>query len=418
MSVDGFNDGFIGWFMSLTSTRIKNAKPSEKQYKLADRDGLYLLVRTNGSKSWKYDYRLAKKRGTFTIGAYPEVSLSEAREALKSARSLVQQGLNPTDAKRTKIAKNSASGKLFSEYCNEWIEKQNLQPSTEKDLRQRLKKHIYPHLDKKSVDQFSTRDIYAVMKKMTDNGIRETALRMTGVVRRVYNELFILGVVELNPAQGVAELLPKANQRVKANFAHLTSQDDLKLLLKAIYSPAPRQNEAVTLSLKLMPLLFLRPKNIRFMKWEQIDFAKAMLTIPGSEMKTGKELCVPLASQALKILREAEAIKNITSPFVFTTTHGNGGPMSENTTTYALGRLTNPKTGEKFGRGFMTSHGFRHTASTMLNEMGYDPDVIELQLAHENRDRIRATYNKAQLMDKRKQMMQDWANFIESLIRE
>ncbi len=401
--------------MSLSNTQIKNAKPKEKQYKIADRDGLYLLVRPNGTKAWKYDYRLGGKRGTYAIGTYPEVSLAEARNVLRDARLLVQQGHNPTQIKQAQKAKNSTTGTPFSAYCNQWIDKQNYQPTTEKDLRQRLKKHIYPHLDNKSVDQFTTRELYSIVLKMTDVGIRETAFRMIGVLRRVYNELFTLGIVESNPAQGLAELLPKVDQRTKSNFAHLTNENELKLLMQAIHSPAPRQHRAVTLALQLMPLLFLRPKNIRFMKWDQIDFSNALLTIPGSEMKTGKELKVPLATQSLEILREAENIKHETSPYVFTTTHGNGGPMSENTTTYALGRLTNPKTGEKFGRGFMTSHGFRHTASTMLNEMGYNPDVIELQLAHENRDRIRATYNKAQLMEKRRHMMQDWANYIQRL---
>ena len=159
---------------------------------------------------------------------------------------------------------------------DQWIDKQNYQPTTEKDLRQRLKKHIYPHLDNKSVDQFTTRELYSIVLKMTDVGIRETAFRMIGVLRRVYNELFTLGIVESNPAQGLAELLPKVDQRTKSNFAHLTNENELKLLMQAIHSPAPRQHRAVTLALQLMPLLFLRPKNIRrHQVWRELHAAKA-----------------------------------------------------------------------------------------------------------------------------------------------
>jgi len=402
--------------MALSNTQIKNAKPKDKQYKLADRDSLYLLVRPIGSKVWKYDFRLAGRRGTYTIGTYPEIGLAEARQELITARRLVKSGINPTHHKKSASAKATMISKKFSEYCDEWINKQSYADSTKKDLRLRVEKNIYPYLDKKAVDQFNTRDIYNIIKKMSDRGTRETALRMTGIVRRIYAELFTLGIVDSNPAQGVAELLPKNTTKNKSNFAHITDLDDFIALLKQIHAPAPKQNDAVSLALKLMPLLFLRPKNIRMMTWQQVDFKAALLTIPGSEMKTGKELKVPLATQAISILKEAEKIRHESSDYVFTTKHGNGKPMSENTTTFAIKRLINPNTGKKFGTGFMTSHGFRHTASTMLNELGYDPDVIELQLAHENRDRIRATYNKAQLMDKRTQMMQEWADHLYTLL--
>jgi len=166
--------------------------------------------------------------------------------------------------------------------------------------------------------------------------------------------------------------------------------------------------------LKLMPLVFLRPYNIRHLRWEYVDFNAKLITIPASEMKGSKELKIPMASQVIDILREAETITK-GKEYVFMTNYGNGKPMSENTTTAALKRMINPKTGEPYGTGFMTSHGFRHTASTFLHEMGFNSDAIELQLAHENKDRIKAIYNKAQLMQERISMMQQWANFIYKL---
>ncbi|MDA7855861.1 tyrosine-type recombinase/integrase, partial [Pseudomonadales bacterium] len=376
--------------------------------------GLYLLVRTSGSKVWKYDYRINGNRGTFTIGSFPEVPLIDAREAHLEARRLVAKGKNPTEAKNISQLKSQMDEKRFSHYAKEWVAKQNMAETTEHDLTQRLDKNLYPYLDKIPIDSLTTLDLLKVLNLISDRGARETAMRMAGVLRRVFNELLILGLIESNPAQGLAELLPKPDHREKSNFSHVTDPELLKGLIQQIHSPSNRQDPVTTCALKLMPLLFLRPKNIRFMKWEHIDYENKMIIIPGSEMKANKELKVPLATQAIDILEDAQKLTG-KHPYVFVTSHGHGKPMSENTTTAALRRLINPKTEKSYGTGFMTSHGFRHTASTMLNEMGFSADAIELQLAHINQDRIRATYNKAQLMDERVRMMQVWADYLDEI---
>jgi integrase len=168
------------------------------------------------------------------------------------------------------------------------------------------------------------------------------------------------------------------------------------------------------MALKLMPMVFLRPGNIRFLKWTYISFKDKTIVIPASAMKRNFEHTVPLATQAVAILK---AVQKLTGEdeYVFNTSRGNGKPMSENTTTKAIQTLVDTDTGNPYGKESMTSHGFRHTASTLLNEKGYDPDVIELQMAHINKDRIRATYNKAQLMDQRIKMMQEWADYLDEL---
>ena len=400
--------------MPLTNTAVTKAKPKEKNYKLSDGGGLYLLVRTSGSKVWKYDYRINGNRGTFTIGNYPETSLKDAREAHLDARRLVAQGMNPTETKRINLLKAEMDDKRFSHYAKQWVAKQNLAATTEEDLVQRMEKNLYPYLDKKPVDSFSTLELLRILTLISDRGARETAKRMAGVLRRVFNELLILGLIENNPAQGLAELLPKPDHRKRGNFGHITDPEELKPLIQQIHSPSPRQDPVTTCALKLMPLLFLRPKNIRFMRWAHIDLNQAMLTIPAAEMKAGKELKVPLARQAVAILQEVWEITH-KYPYVFVTRHGHGKPMSENTTTAALRRLINPATQKPYGTGYMTSHGFRHTASTLLNEMGYSPDAIELQLAHINQDRVRSTYNKAQLMEERTRMMQEWADYLDQV---
>jgi len=400
--------------MSLSHTAVSNAKPKNTVYKLFDGGGLHLLIKPSGYKCWKYDYRLDTARGTYTIGQYPDISLKQARERHRQAREYVASGIHPKQIKIKERIENDLNDKRFSHYANQWLDKQNLAESTYSDLKQRIDKNLIPYLDKKNVDEFTTADLLKITLKVTDRGARVTGKRMAGILRRVYNEILILGIVDTNPAQGLAELLPKPDIRDKGNFGHITSPDEIKVLLKLIDSPSNRQDFATTQALKLMPLVFLRPRNIRFLKWEYIDFDEKVINIPASEIKTRKPLTVPLAYQTVAILKSMEPLTGDLE-YVFISGHGKGKPLSENTTTAALKRFINPATGEPFGTGYMTSHGFRHMASTLLNEMGYDPDVIELQLAHINKDRIRATYNKAQLMEQRTKMMGEWADYLDGL---
>ena len=400
--------------MPTTDTAIKNAKPKDKPYKMSDSGGLYLLVKPSGYKTWKYDFRLDGTRGSYTIGKYPDISLKLARDEHRKARELVAQGVNPKQIKAERKVKEELTTKRFSYYMNNWLEKQVLAESTLKDLKQRINKNLIPYLDKKNLDQFTTADLLTILQRISDRGAKETAIRLANVVRRVLNEVLILGIIKTNPAQGLAELLPKPDRRIDNNFGHITSTAELKVLLNQIDSPSKRQDIAVTQALKLMPLVFLRPYNIRFLKWEYVDFDNNVIKLPATELKNNKPLTVPLAKQAVTILKRMQQITGHKT-YVFISNRGKDTPLSENTTTSALKRLINPSTNKPFGTGYMTSHGFRHTASTMLNELGYEADIIELQLAHTNKDRIRATYNKAQWMDKRIAMMQAWADHLDTI---
>ena len=400
--------------MPTTDTAIKNAKPKGKPYKMSDSGGLYLLVKPSGYKTWKYDFRLDGTRGSYTIGKYPDISLKLARDEHRKARELVAQGGNPKQIKAERKVKEELTTKRFSYYMNNWLEKQVLAESTLKDLKQRIDKNLIPYLDKKNLDQFTTADLLTILQKISDRGAKETAISLANVVRRVLNEVLILGIIKTNPAQGLAELLPKPDRRIDNNFGHITSTAELKVLLNQIDSPSKRQDIAVTQALKLMPLVFLRPYNIRFLKWEYVDFDNNVIKLPATELKNNKPLTVPLAKQAVTILKRMKQITGHKT-YVFISNRGKDTPLSENTTTSALKRLINPSTNKPFGTGYMTSHGFRHTASTMLNELGYEADIIELQLAHTNKDRIRATYNKAQWMDKRIAMMQAWADHLDTI---
>ena len=400
--------------MLLTDTKVKTAKSRTKPYKLTDGRGMYLLVQPNGSKYWQYRFRIRGKQGTYQIGSYPDVSLSKAREELQLAREKVSQSINPVELKRERKASTEREEHRFSYYYDEWLKKQNFAPSTLNDLKLRVKKNLTPFIDKKRVDELTTRDLLEILRRISDRGARETALRVAGILRQVFNEILLLNVIDNNPATGLTELLPKPDPKAASNFSHINNEADLRRLLISLNEVRPRQDYCVRMALKLMPLVFLRPGNIRFLRWQYVDFDKQQIQIPASEMKRNIEHVVPLSRQALEILKHVYELTG-DDEYVFSTSRGHGKPMSENTTTKAIQTVVDPDTGEPYGKDFMTSHGFRHTASTLLNEIGYDPDVIELQMAHMSRDRIRATYNKAQWMERRIQMMQEWADYLDGL---
>jgi integrase len=407
--------------MALTNTAVLKAKPDSKPKKMSDGGGLYLLVKPSGYKAWKYDFRLNGTRGTYSIGNYPDISLKDARASHQLAREHVAKGINPKAIKVNQAIVNGLDNKRFSYYATQWIEKQNMAESTLRDLQQRIDKNLIPKLDKKRVNEFTTLDLLRVTEIVSNRGAKETALIMARVLRKVFNEILLLGVIESNPAQGLSELLPKPDRRQRNNFAHVTTTSELKALLLQIDNPSKRQDYAVTQALKLMPLVFLRPHNIRYLRWEYIDFENHIINIPASELKTRKPLTVPLATQAEIILKDMHRLTGELE-YVFVSSRGQNAkviiPLSENTTTKAIQRLINPITNKPFGVGYMTSHGFRHTASTMLNELGFDSDIIELQLAHIDKNQVRATYNKAQWMEKRINMMQSWADYLDGLKTE
>lgn len=404
--------------MKLSDTKVKNAKSKEKTWKLTDGRGLYLLIKPSGTKFWKYDFRLDNKRGTFSIGNYPDTSLKDARITHQTAREHIAKGVNPKQIKVQQSIANELDTNRFSFYANQWIIKQNMAESTLSDLQQRIDKNLTPYLDKKRVNEFSTADLFKIVSIVSNRGANETAKIMARVLRKVFNEVLILGVVENNPAQGLSELLPKPDKRLKTNFGHVTTPKELSALLQQIDEPSKRQDYAVTQALKLMPLVFLRPHNIRFLKWEYINFEDKLINLPASELKTRKPLSVPLSQQAITIIKDMQRLTGELE-YVFVSGRGQSAPivkpLSENTTTKALQRLINPVTSKPFGVGYMTSHGFRHTASTLLNELGFDGDIIELQLAHVDKNQIRATYNKAQWMEKRVAMMQAWSDYLDGL---
>ncbi|WP_321277566.1 tyrosine-type recombinase/integrase [Thiomicrorhabdus indica] len=391
----------------LTDTKVKTSKPGNKIKKLYDGEGMVLVIRPNGRKIWRYEFRIFGKRLTMQIGEYPFMSLKEAREKHQQARAKVLNGIDPRVNSDTEI-------KPFSYYALETNKALELRESTLKKRLERQRKHLFPILDKTQVTQITAIDVLNICKPLAESGNLETAHLLATYCRQTFDTLLSMQLIETNPAESIKRLLPKLKRSKAKAFAHTTNKDEVRALLAG--SESYHGSFAVKMALQLMPHVFLRPKNIRFMRWENIDLDNALITLPDEEMKMDKAHKIPLSKQALQILRKMLPITG-KEEFVFLTPQGikTGAPMSENTLNKAIRLIRHPETGEPLGKGIMTSHGFRHMASTMLNELRFDADAIELQLAHLDKDRIRRTYNKAELMEERAQMMQAWSDHLDGI---
>jgi integrase len=393
---------------SLSDAKIKNLKPQEKGYKATDGGGLYVYVTKTGTKSFRYDAKIDGSRKTITFGTYPAMSLAEAREEHEKAHALVAKGKDPREP--------AAEKKLFSYYALEKMKALELRENTDTKRLGRMQKYLFPVLDKKDVTTITANDLKELLLPIAQEGKRETAQRLAIYCRQTFDYICDLQLMDNNPAERVRRTLPKAKET--RNFAHLTKVEDVALFLKAIDTHTG--DYAVKKGLQFMSLVFLRPHNIRFLRWKYVDFANKLITFPPEEMKTDREHKVPLSKQVINILKDMQKLTG-KFEYVFMSSvsiNSNKQPLTENTLNVAITRLINPNTQKKFGRGFITSHGIRHTASTQLNELGYNSDVIEMQLAHAPKDRIRAVYNKAEYMPERTKMMQEWADYLDGLKNE
>ncbi|BBP44559.1 tyrosine-type recombinase/integrase [Thiosulfativibrio zosterae] len=389
----------------LTDRAVKALKPREKDYRVADGGNLYVLVKATGAKLWRYDCTFQGKRITLSFGEYPTVGLLEAREKHKAAKINLE---NDRDPRQTE---SSHLNKPFSYYAIETNTILNLSPNTLKKRLERLNNYVFPVLDRKPIEQITAVDILNICKPVADAGKHETAKLLATYCRQTFDTLLAMQLITNNPAESISRLLPTPKR--DTNFAHVTTKEDFLILLNGIKEY--KGDFATCKALELLPHVFLRPYNVRFLRWDYIDIEKRLITIPAEEMKMKRPHQVPLSEQALAII---EAMRPVTGkqPYVFMSARSTGKPLSEATLNQAIMRFIHPKTGQPLGRGFMTSHGFRHTSSTMLNELRFDADVIELQLAHLDKDRIRRTYNKADLLKERTVMMQAWSDYLDSLV--
>ena len=400
----------------LTPSAVANAKPRATAYKLSDERGMFLLVQPNGSKWWRWKYRRPDtgKENLLSLGTYPDVSLKRAREKREEARALLSDGVDP-GARRAalKRAARVLAANSFEAIAREWLEVKSGQwvPENASRTLAWLEKHVFPSIGRRPIAELKAPELLDMLRKLVARGTLNTAERVRGMLSTIFRYAISTGRAERDWASDLRGTLPKSTKR---HFAALTHPDDVAALLRAIDG---YQGSPVTLAaLKLAPLLFQRPGELRGAEWAEIDLDKAEWRIPAARQKLAKAAkestrtpphVVPLPKQAVAVLRDLQALTGL-GRFLFPGLRTPTRPMSENTVNAALRRLG-------YTTEQMTGHGFRHMASTRLNELGWNPDAIERQLSHRDRNAIRGTYNLAQYLDERRRMMQAWANYLDNL---
>ncbi|MDH5368566.1 MAG: tyrosine-type recombinase/integrase [Gammaproteobacteria bacterium] len=381
----------------LSALAVKQAKPKDKPYKLSDGKGLNLEVRPNGSKYWRLSYRYQQKQKTLALGVFPVVSLADARELTLQAKKLLQKNLDPSVHKRRqKIETSEHTFKLIAE---QWHKKESGRWSKDHsdNVWRSLKVDAFPHIGDMPIKDIRTPDVLSIIRHIESRGALDVASRVKQRTRSVLRYAIQIGILEFN----VADALDGVIQTRKPKHRKALKLDELSPFLNALDT-----YPGYTLTgyaLKLIVHTFVRPGELRSAEWKDIDMEKAIWRIPAEKMKMKEEHIVPLSSQALSVLK---SIKELTSKFdlVFPGSHDSKKMMSENTLTYAIRKRL----------GFdATAHGFRTTASTTLNEAGFRVDVIERQLAHGDRNKIRAAYNRSQYLDERVDMMQWYSNYLD-----
>jgi integrase len=391
--------------MALTAIEVKSAKKTDKQQKLTDGGGLYLLVHLNGAKYWRLDYRFTGKRKTLALGVYPDVSLSDARERRDEARKILANGADPSDIKKAKKVANAAlTENSFELVAREWFSKHapNWKENHSSKIITRLEKDIFPWLGARPASEITAPELLQTIRRIESRGALETAHRALANCGQVFRYAVATGRAQRDTAADLRGALPPVKEK------HHASIIEPKAIGELLRDIEGYQGAFVTrCALRLAPLVFLRPGELRKAEWVEIDLDKAEWRIPASRMKMNAVHIVPLSSQAVAILREIQPLTS-EGRYVFTGARTTTRPMSENAVLAALRRMG-------YTTDEMTGHGFRSMASTLLNEQGFNRDAIERQLAHAERDGVRAAYNYAEYLPARQRMMQHWADYLDGL---
>jgi integrase len=388
--------------MALTVVQVKNAKPREKAYKLADERGLYLLVNPNGSKLWKLKYRFAGIEKKLSLGAFPEVTLADARDRREDAKKQLNNNIDPGVLKNSiKRSKKLAAENSFEAIAREWHAKFNAKWTKNHGERIliRLEQNIFPWIGRRPIMEVTAPELLSALRRVEARGAVETAHRILQICGQVFRYGIATGRAERNLSADLVGALAPVKQK---HHASITDPVQVGKLLRAING---YEGFFVTkCALQLAPLFFVRPGELRQAEWSEFDFEIAEWRIPAEKMKMRAQHIVPLSTQAIAILEE---LKDFTGDgkYVFPSIRSSKRPMSENTVLAALRRLG-------YTTDEMTGHGFRSMASTLLNEQGWNRDAIERQLAHGERNNIRAAYNYAEYLPERRKMMQAWADYL------
>jgi integrase len=390
--------------MKLKDVIIRNAKPKEKPVKLFDGNGLYLEVSTSGGKWWRLKYRFNGKEKRLSLGVYPEIGLQEARERCLEMRKLLSSGIDPSENRKAiKNSKSEILANSFEIITREWIAKYSSFWSTNHNDRivRRFERDIFPCIGERPITNITAPELLTVIRHIENRGALETAHRALGNCGQVFRYAIATGRAERNPATDLKGALPPVKGK---HFAAVIEPQKAAALLKMIDNY--KGSLIVSCALRLAPLVFVRPIELRTAEWKDIDFEKSEWRYIAT--KTDTQHIVPLSIQALAILRELHPLTG-EGLFVFPSARGGDRPMSDNAILAAMRRLGIEK-------DEMTGHGFRAMARTILDEvLGVRPDFIEHQLAHAVRDPNGRAYNRTAHLEERRKMMQKWADYLDEL---
>ena len=387
--------------MTLTDTKIKSLKPSVKPYKVADGNGLVLIVNPSSSLWWRQRYFFDGKEKMISLGTYPEVSLASARKKSTEARELVASGVDPSAKRQTEKREHidtfeAVFYEWFAKNRGEWVTKHaNI-------LKRGIEKDIIPYIGDIPIKKLDPPKIVSTLKLIENRGCACTGKKMKNVISQVYRFAIASGKATYNPTASLNDALRKPTI---TNFHAITDPKPLGILLRAI--DGYQGGIVVKTALQLQPHVFLRPGTLISIEWDEIDFDNSIIEIPAEKMKTREPLIVPLSRQSIEILRGIQPLTGM-GRFVFPNSHDDKKPMSNAALTVALNVI-----GYKDAA---TPHGFRATARTLLDEvLQFRPDIIEMQLAHKVKDFCGRAYNRTQHLPERKIMLQSWSDYLDEL---
>lgn len=396
--------------MKLNKTLCNTLKPKDKSYKKFDGGGLYLEIMPNGNKHWRFKYYFQGKEKRFSLGKYPIVTLVKAREKRLESRRLLAKGIDPSRHKisKEKLAKRD-NNNTFETLAREWYSKKKdgWSDSHAKNVMHRLERNVFPYIGKSPITKIKVPDLLDVLQIMENRNALEVARRTRQICGQVFRFGIQTGRCENNPALHLNGALKTHKTK------HFPTLDikEVPEFLKALERNDARLFSRTRRAIRLSFLTFARPGEIRKARWEHIDFEEAEWIIPGALMKSGRDHIVPLSKQSMRVLsKQKEETGRFKTPWVFPGQIHPQKPMSDGTVNMGIKRLGYHKR--------MTAHGVRALARTTIREkLKYYPDIIEAQLAHKPAGPLGAAYDRAQFLDERKKMMQDWADYLDGMSR-
>jgi integrase len=395
--------------MPLTDVKIRQAKADSKPIKLTDANGLYVEVRPTGSKLWRYRYRIGGKENVFAIGEYPSMSLQEARKARDDARALVKKGVHPAHARKQDLAETIEAGKeTFQAICEEWLEKKKKQ-WTERhhtEVSRMFAADAYPFIGNRPMRSITAHQILAMIQRVDNRGCSAVAIKLRQNASSVFQYAVITQRADADPAS----VLRGAIIKPPTENARPLTRDELSTIYRYL---THYQSRRTAIAVKLLMLFFTRTIELCRARWEEIDLDAGEWRIPPHKIKSRRLHIVPIADQAKALLIELKEMYG-GKGWVFPVLHSNrkNPHMSRGTVNKAMEYIFAD------ADELVTGHDFRATASTYLHEMGWRDEVVEMQLAHKDKDKTRATYNHAKYMPERREMMRAWADWLDGVERK